>query len=53
MDNIIVFIIIALAVVYLAHRLYRTLNRSTQAGCGCDCQGCTDQHNCSDIHKIT
>lgn len=47
MDNIIVFIIVAIAAAYLAQRLYRSLRRRTQTHCGCGCHGCTDQHSCS------
>lgn len=41
MQNIIVFLIIALCAFFVGRRLRRSLDKSRKGcGCGCDCSGC-------------
>ena len=43
-QNTIVFLIFALAVIYMARNLYR--NFKGNAGCACGCSGCADTAAC-------
>ncbi len=43
-QNIIVFLIVGLAVVYMARNLYNNFKGNTTGGCGCS--GCADTSAC-------
>ncbi len=49
MENIIIFIIIAVAAIYVGRKFYKTYKAVESGGCGCTCKSCgTDREKCSE-----
>ncbi|MHB8809212.1 MAG: FeoB-associated Cys-rich membrane protein [Desulfobulbaceae bacterium] len=40
MQHFIILLVVALCAFFLGRRLYRSLGKSSQSGCGCSCSGC-------------
>ncbi len=49
MENIIIFIIIVVAAIYVVKKFYKTYKATENGGCGCTCNSCgTDKEECSE-----
>jgi membrane protein implicated in regulation of membrane protease activity len=44
MQNVIVFIILTIAALYLVRRFLKSLKKTPQGQCGCGCSGCHTGH---------
>jgi uncharacterized membrane protein YuzA (DUF378 family) len=49
MENIIVWLIVGLAVLYMIRIFYKTAKK--EEGCGCGCSSCETSADCSDDPK--